>query len=302
MIDQINTVGSAGNTDSADSADSLDSLQKFLLKDLAIRGAIVSLQSSWQEVLNRRPYPPQMTELLGQATAATLLMTANIKFDGRLTLQLQSEGDLRLVVVQSDNQLAFRALAQCKPIKTNQLSTITENGIIAISLENKHEKQPYQGLVGVQADALSENIEFYFNQSEQLKTLLVLRANDQQAGGVLLQAMPQCDASEDDWQRLRYVLNTFSLRELRAIDLPTKLQRLFAEDEVVIFPESHPNFDCTCSEERTLMMLNSLSVSKLEDIIHKDTAINIACDFCGQTYRHDAATIQALLANRQHPN
>lgn len=278
-------------------------IQKFLFNELDVRGVVVHLDSAWQEVLNRRQYAANISEILGEATVATLLMSANVKFNGQLMLQLQSQGSLPLLVVQSDNQQQFRALARHSGNASDaDLRQITPDGVIAIMIEANAGDEPYQGLVSIDADSIAANIETYFNQSEQLQTLLVLRADKQQAAGILLQVLPDAGVTDDDWTRLRHMAETLNLAELQHIDTETLVSRLFAEDDKTVFPADKVRFQCSCSDERTLSMLASLDESELSEIVASNQSVNVGCDFCGKTYEHDAATIAALLSNKIHPN
>lgn len=279
-----------------------NTIQKFLFNDLDVRGVVVHVDSAWQELLQRRSYTPKITELLGEATVATLLMSANVKFDGQIMLQLQSPGDLSLLLVQSDNQQQFRALARYDGLLGEPLTQMATQGVIAIMIEAKIGDEPYQGLVSIDSDSMADNIETYFNQSEQLQTMLVLRADEQQAAGILLQVLPDADISTDDWIRLRHMAETLNLEELQHIDSETVISRLFAEDNKTVFPASATNFQCGCSDERTLSMLASLDEAELTEIVGANQSVSVSCDFCGQHYAHDAATIAALLANKIHPN
>ncbi len=279
-----------------------NTIQKFLLNELGVRGAVVHVDSAWQTVLTRRTYPENIAELLGQAVAATLLMSSNIKFEGQLMMQLQSPSDLSLLVVQSSNDYHFRALARHRPQPTGSLLDMADDGLIAIILEAEHGKTPYQGVVGINSDTLAGNLATYFNQSEQLQTLFVLRANQQQAAGIFLQVLPDATIDDDDWQRLQHLTDTLNLQELQNIDAQTLITRIFAEDDKTLYPAETVTFDCGCSDARTLAMLANLEVSELEEIVATDESVVVACDFCGQQYSHDAATIAALLANKIHPN
>ncbi|MGY0398945.1 MAG: Hsp33 family molecular chaperone HslO [Ostreibacterium sp.] len=280
-----------------------NTLQKFLLSDLMIRGVFVHLDTAWQEVLARRSYATSIAELLGQATVATLLMSSHIKFNGKLTLQLQSHGDLDLLVVQSDNQLHFRSLASYKGLLGGNLSEITgEDAVIVISIEHSKGERPYQGIVTVASNSMADNLATYFNQSEQLKTLLVLRADGKQAAGLLLQVIPDSPVQDDDWIRLHHVAETLNLDELKTIDSEKLIGRIFAEDKVVVYPVAQATFNCTCSDERTLAMLLSLTVDELLEIKQSQESVTVGCDFCGKKYSHDAETISAMVANKIYPN
>lgn len=279
-----------------------NTVQKFLLNDLDVRGVIVHLDNAWQEILSRRQYAPATAELLGQASAATLLMSANIKFNGQLMLQLQSAGDLSLLVVQSSNERRFRAMARYESLMGGALGDIAKDGVIAIMIEANKGDEPYQGLVSISDNSLATNLETYFNQSEQLQTMLVLRADGKQAAGILLQVLPDANIDDDDWQRLRHVAETLNLNEMQSIDSATMISRIFAEDDKTLYPEQSAAFECGCSGERTLAMLASLDEPELQEIVDAEESVTVSCDFCGQKYQHDALTIAALLSNKIHPN
>ncbi len=284
-----------------------NTIQKFLLNELDVRGAIVHLDTAWQTILERREYPHNIAELLGQATAATLLMSTNIKFNGQLMLQLQSPSNLSLLTVQNTNTYHFRALARYQEDNVlnspqQSLTKLANDGLIAIIVEAEKGKEPYQGIVGIDSDVLSDCLETYFNQSEQLKTMLILRANEKQVAGILLQVMPSSKVNDDDWERLRHICETLNLSELETVDCETMIGRIFAEDDKVVYPCEPATFSCTCSDERTLAMLTSLETEELQDIVDAGESITIACDFCGQAYNHDVATISALLSHKKYPN
>lgn len=282
-----------------------NTVQKFLLNELDVRGVIVHLDSAWQTVLARRHYPAPLVDLLGQATAATLLMSANIKFEGQLMLQLQSQKLLSLLVVQNTHDNHFRALARYSGYGNALSSTLTEvaeGGLIAIVIEADQGKEPYQGIVSIDSDSLASNVETYFNQSEQLKTLLVLRADEQQVAGILLQALPNSAVDDDNWIRLRHLAETLNLDEMQHVNSETMITRLFAEDDKTVYPAESAEFECACSDERTLVMLANLDNEELQEIVDAEESVSVSCDFCGQKYDHDAPTIAALLSHKRHPN
>ncbi len=279
-----------------------NTLQKFLLNNLDVRGAIIHLDTAWQEVLRRRNYEAVIAELLGQATAATLLMGANIKFEGSLLLQLQSQGDLPLMLVQSDNRCRFRSLAKFVGQTPRSLTKMAIDGVIMIAVESQMSDKPYQGVVSIHSDQLSDNIETYFNRSEQLQTILVLRADNEQAAGILLQVLPDAKISDDDWTRLHHLAATLNLTEFKTVDTQTMIKRIFAEDDKIVYEPTSAAFECGCSDERTLAMLASLDEKELREIAVAEESVVVGCDFCGKKYQHDAATIAALLSNKIHPN
>jgi molecular chaperone Hsp33 len=97
----------------------MSELHKFLFDGLPVRGAIVRLTDSWVEVLRRRAsnnvtgaYPEPVRALLGEMTAAAVLMQSNIKFDGALVLQIFGDGPVQVAVAEVQSDFALRATAK----------------------------------------------------------------------------------------------------------------------------------------------------------------------------------------------
>jgi molecular chaperone Hsp33 len=311
----------------------LSELHKFLFEGLPVRGMLVRLTDSWQEILRRRQqaggYPAAVTELLGEMTAAATLMQANIKFNGALILQVQGDGPVKLAVAEVQPDLTLRATASvtgevAADAPLSHMVNVNNQGRCAITLDPKDRKpgqQPYQGVVPLFGDRheklekLSEVIEHYMLQSEQLDTRLVLAANDQVAAGLLIQRLPlQGEANlsgagavakdedqiglNEDYNRIAILAASLKREELLTLDAETILRRLFWEEDVRRFePQTGadgPRFACTCSRERVSNMLRSLGREEIESIIAEQGQVEVGCDFCGAQYRFDpvdAATV-----------
>src|ERR1700761_7310225 len=89
-----------------------DQLQKFMFSAAPVRGEIVSLRNTWQEVLTRRDYPAPVRTILGEMIAACALLSANLKFDGTLIMQIYGDGPVKMLVVQCNSDLSMRATAK----------------------------------------------------------------------------------------------------------------------------------------------------------------------------------------------
>ena len=287
----------------------MSELHKFLFDGLPVRGMLVRLTDAWQDMLARRQqaggYPQAVTELLGEMTAAATLMQANIKFNGALILQIMGDGPVKLAVAEVQPDLSLRATAtvvgevadaSAGVVKLSDMVNVNNQGRCAITLDPKDRQpgqQPYQGVVPLFGDRheklekLSEVIEHYMLQSEQLDTRLVLAANDKVAAGLLIQRLPvkgennlegnlagqsRADAvrsaDEDqigvneDYNRISILAASLKREELLELDVDTILRRLFWEEPHTRFEplagETGPRFACTCSRERVGAMLRSL--------------------------------------------
>ena len=309
----------------------MSELHKFLFDGLPVRGMLVRLTDSWQDILSRRQqaggYPEAVTELLGEMTAAAVLMQANIKFNGALVLQIMGDGPVKLAVAEVQPDLSLRATAKVAgevaqgslaQVKLSDMVNVNNQGRCAITLDPKDRlpgQQPYQGVVPLfddqrqRIEKVSEVLEHYMLQSEQLDTRLVLAANGQVAAGLLIQRLPikgeanlqggssAAQANEDeigrneDYNRISILAASLKRDELLTLDVDTILHRLFWEEPHTRFVpqtgEDGPRFACSCSRERVAGMLRSLGVDEVESILAEQGQVEVGCDFCGAHYRFD---------------
>jgi molecular chaperone Hsp33 len=295
---------------------------KFIFEGLPVRGMLVRLTDSWQEVLRRRQtvgaHPPEVQVLLGEMTAAGVLMQANIKFNGALVLQIFGDGPVKLAVAEVQSDLSFRATATVVgPVppgaRLEAMLNVHGQGRCAITLDPKDKfpgQQPYQGVVPLHGDrreplqAVSQVLEHYMLQSEQLDTLLILAANEQVAAGLLIQRMPVEGQgnllgrrNEDDiglneaYQRIAMLAATLTREELLTLKPEQILHRLFWEETLRVFEAQQPRFACTCSRERVQAMLRGLGREESESLIEERGLVEVGCEFCGLQYRFDAIDV-----------
>jgi len=274
-----------------------DCLRRFLFEELNIRGQLVHLDAAWREVLQRRTYPPPVRRLLGESMAAAALLTATVKLDGRLSLQIQSRGPLRSMVVQCSSELGLRGLARWDQIPEQPaLASLCPDATLAITLAPERGNS-YQGLVELGDDTLASALERYFAHSEQLPTMLVLAADRERAAGLLLQELP--DVTRDDrdaWNRVGMLAATLEERELLSLNAETLLRRLFAEDDVRMFEPEPLSFRCGCSRERTAAVLAALGEEEIETLLRERGVVEISCDFCGHEFHFDPVDVAAIFA------
>ena len=303
----------------------MSELHKFVFEGLPVRGMLVRLTDAWQEILRRHSdaggYPAAVTELLGEMTAAATLMQANIKFNGALVMQIMGDGPVKLAVAEVQPDLSLRSTATvvgevAEDAPLSHMVNVNNQGRCAITLDPKDRlpgQQPYQGVVPLFGDRheklekLSEVIEHYMLQSEQLDTRLVLAADDKIAAGLLIQRLPlqgegnlagQSTARDEDqiglnedYNRIAILAASLKREELLTLDADTILRRLFWEENLRRFDpltgESGPRFACTCSRERVSNMLRGLGHDEVESILAEQGQVEVGCEFCGAQYRFD---------------
>ena len=300
----------------------MSELHKFLFEGLPVRGMIVRLTDSWREVLQRREavggYPREVRELLGEMAAAGVLMQANIQFNGALVLQVFGDGPVKLAVTEVRPDLGFRATAKVTAdvpagARLEAMLNVQGRGRCAITLDPQDRlpgQQPYQGIVPLHGDRreplqqVSEVLEHYMLQSEQLDTRLVLAADDQVAAGLLIQRMPvEGEANlagrrneddigrSEDFARIAMLAATLTREELLGLEAARILHRLFWQETVRRLDVLHPRFACSCSRERVRAMLLGLGREESDSLIAERGEVEVGCDFCGRHYRFDAVDI-----------
>lgn len=278
-----------------------DFIQRFHFSDSPVRGEIVQLADTVAAIMERHAYPERVQSLLGEAVAAAVLLASTLKFEGSLILQVRGDGPLETLMVECNNHLEVRAIAQVGERWNEEtaqwsLSALFGNGQLAITID-PDQGERYQGIVPLGDSTLAACLEHYFAQSEQLPTRLWLAAGDDAAAGLLLQVLPGHDQGEDAdiWPRLQQLTDTVTGDEL--LDLPASelLYRLYHEEQVELHEATDVCFHCNCSRERTERVLISLGEAELNDILAEQGAIDITCQFCNQEYRFDAIDVAQML-------
>ena len=315
----------------------MSELHKFLFDGLPVRGMIVRLTDAWVEILARRatngstgPYAAPVAELLGEMAAAGALMQSNIKFNGALVLQIFGDGPVKVAVVEVQPDLSLRATAKvvgevAADARLTDLVNVNNEGRCAITLDPKDKhpgQQPYQGVVPLYGDKheklgkLSQVLDHYMLQSEQLDTTLILAADDKVAAGLMIQRLPAtgeanlsgtaaAQANEDqigvneDYNRIAILAGSLTREELLTLDVETILHRLFWEEPLLRFEPQSPKFACSCSRTRVANMIRSLGVEEVESILSERDDVEVACDFCGQQYNFDAVDAAQIFTGPQ---
>ena len=317
----------------------MSEVHKFLFDGLPVRGVVVRLTDAWTEVLRRRAsnsesgsYAVPVQEMLGEMTAAAVLMQSNIKFDGSLVLQIFGDGPVKVAVVEVQTDLGLRATATVvgdvpAATRLSGMVNVHNEGRCAITLDPQTKfpgQQPYQGVVplfddrGLPIEKLSAVLEHYMLQSEQLDTTLVLAADHKVAAGLLIQRLPMAGAgnlagsmvskeNEDQiglnehYNRIAVLASSLKREELLTLDVDTILRRLFWEENITRFEPNTgmdgPHFSCSCSRGRVGKMIQALGRDEAEGILSERANIEVGCEFCGVQYRFDPVDAAQLFTD-----
>jgi molecular chaperone Hsp33 len=304
-------------------------LRRFVLEHHPVRGFWARLDEPWTELLQLRSYPGAVQSLLGEALTASVLLAATLKFEGTLSLQLEGQGPLRLLLAQCTHDFRVRAVADLREgaklpgtvaraaddqiaVALGQAASFVElvgSGRLAVTVEAEERASRYQGIVALQGGSLAACLEEYFASSEQLPTRIALTTSGVHAAGVLVQKMPGSVAqgealaarSQQAWENMEVAVSALPLATLQTGSAEQLLHTLCGAHDVRLFSETPVRFVCRCNRERVAGLLRALGAEELRGILVEQGAVNVTCEFCGRPYRFDAIDVERILSNDAAP-
>lgn len=274
-----------------------DRLYRFTFEYFGVRGAIVSLDASWQALVDRHDYTPTVRDYLGQTLAAATMLSCTIKYRGALILQLQGNGPLRTLVAQATDRRTVRGMALADgDVPAGDFARAFGAGRLTMTADSTAGER-FQGIVALQGESIAQVLEAYFHQSEQLATRIWLAAGGRTAAGMMLQRLPGAQPDAEDWQRVCLLADTLAQHELLQLEPGETLRRLFHEEVVRLYEPEPIAFRCNCSRERIESALRGMGRREVDSIIAEQGAVEANCEFCNAQYRFDAVDVAALFAD-----
>ncbi|ADN00367.1 Hsp33 family molecular chaperone HslO [Dickeya dadantii] len=283
-----------------------DQLHRYLFENHAVRGELVTVSDTFQQMLTNHDYPVPVKNLLGEMLVATSLLTATLKFSGDITVQLQGDGPLKLAVINGNHQQQMRGVARLQGniAADSSLHDMVGNGYLVITI-TPTEGERYQGVVGLDGDNVAACLENYFQQSEQLPTRLFIRTGEhdgrQCAAGMLLQVLPAQHGNREDFDHLTQLTATVKGEELFGLPADEVLYRLYHQENVTLYEPQPVAFQCHCSRERCADALMTLPADEVSDILGQDGQIDMHCDYCGSHYLFSVQDIADLRQSGAEP-
>ncbi|MFP3365825.1 Hsp33 family molecular chaperone HslO [Pseudoalteromonas sp. SIMBA_148] len=276
-----------------------DLLHRYLFNELDVRGELVQIENAYNEMIADHNYPDPVKALLGELLVATCLLTATLKFEGEIAVQLQGDGPVKYAVINGDDKQNMRGIARLQSeITGTTVKELIGQGYMVITI-TPEKGERYQGIVPLEHDTLSECIESYFEQSEQLKTRLWFATDTTEgsakACGLFLQVLPvDKQKSIEDFAHLEALSNTIKSEELLHLDANTVLTRLYHEDNPRVFEPQAIKFKCGCSRDKTITALVNIGQEELlKDVAEKGT-VNINCHYCLKEYVFNEQDIKSI--------
>ena len=285
-------------------------MRRFIVEHQPVRGHWVHLKGAWRDLRAHSDYPAPVRSLLGQAVAASVLLAATLKFRGRLTLQLQGNGAVSLMVAQCTHDFRVRAIAhfdegQIEAITAEEVpggatfrSLAGSDGRFTVTIEADERSLRYQGIVPLTGQSLAESLEAYFDASEQLPTRVRLAADDEHSAGLLVQRLPEAgEQAGEAWDSAQRGFERLTAKDLLRRPVEDVLGRGLPAYDLRLFRGAPVQFECRCGEGRVTALLRALGPEEVRDVLQDQGAVTVTCEFCHRPYRFDAEAIDALFAD-----
>ncbi|HEV2614893.1 MAG TPA: Hsp33 family molecular chaperone HslO [Gammaproteobacteria bacterium] len=272
-----------------------DTLVRFILENRPIRGEIVYLDESYREVMNRHPYPLEIQKLLGELLAGASLLSATLKYEGALIIQIQGNGPISLLLAQANSERQLRGLAKWEGEIPADFNQAVGEGKMAITIDPGIGVERYQGIVELRGNNIARIIENYFYQSEQLPTFLFLCANESRAVGFLVQSLPQ-EKNEilEDWLHVEHLVRTLTEKELLELPPEKILYRLFNQETVKIFEGQPVSFYCRCSRDAMAKAIFTMGKEEARQLAEEHQVVSVTCEFCNKKQDFDRIDIERI--------
>jgi molecular chaperone Hsp33 len=289
---------------------SQDVLNRYLFDNLHARGELVQLSKSYQQSIDKHNYPQGVRILLGELMAAACLLTATIKFEGDITVQLQGDGPVAYMSMNGNNNQEMRGIARLtENTELIGLKALIGKGNMIITIRPKN-AEAYQGIVALEKETLAECLAHYFDVSEQIPTKIWLFSDDekQQVAGSLIQLLPGSDEADggdkekqqSDFDHLCQLTNTIKADEIFNLNAQSLLYRLYHQEQVRLFDPQSVSFVCGCSSDKCLSAMAQIEASEIKSIIEEQGNLSMTCEYCLTTYAFDEQQLSSYLDETKH--
>ncbi len=277
----------------------MNTINRFLFKDLDIRGQHLSLIDTWQDMIQNRGYSVLVRQLFGELSALAIFLANGIKHKGKLTLQVQGSGIVSLLLVEITSDLKIRGMVRSDSTieEDDSLDKILGEGQIIATLYNSQTDHSFQSLVPINQKGLIATFEDYFFQSEQLESRLWVSSTQENLCAMLLQKMPEADQHDSEgWHRVGTLSDTITQDELNSLDAESLLHRLFHEETLQLFNADWVGYECEKNKERFEKIIYDLGEQDARDLLKERGEIAIHNEICNEHLFFDEQDIDRIFA------
>lgn len=294
----------------------MDRLTKAVTNNGYIRIYALNARETVQRASEYQGAMPLGTAALGRLMCGAVMMGAMQKNDNAsLTIQLKGGGPLGLTLAVADTKGHVKGyIAHPEAdLPLNNLGKldvgggIGKNGYLSVVRDMKM-KEPYVGQVPIQSGEIGDDLAYYFAQSEQVPSLVALGVlvdrdySVKQAGGFIVQIMPDCD---------EFNLKKFEKTAEKITSVTAMLDRGLTNEELIgevmsgfeteILESMPVSYNCDCCDERMRRAIIGLGKDEIRDIIREQGEAEIVCQFCNKAYVYGREQLEEMLEQAVRP-
>ncbi len=282
-----------------------DLLVRGVMEAQNLKVALVLLPGVAREARLRHRLKPVSASMLAQAIAGAGLLAALQKGDARINLQLECDGQLRGLLVDAGADGTFRGYVKNTLVDVELAqdfrwrAALGNSGYLSVLRDLGPEY--YRSSVELSAFTLAEDLNHYFEVSDQVKTAVAISVasrGDERLGvvaGALVQALPNGDekALEQVGATLQAALDA-AVQDLSLGDAQALWQRVFPQ--VAVLERTPARWQCTCSKTKVLDTLAAVGRAEVQDILDTTGSTAVTCHFCSTRHEVTFHDLVALLA------
>ena len=267
----------------------------FLFPDKDIKLSVVQLRlNACRSSGPSAEIDTDSNHLIGELTAANILLSCSIKHQGSVTLQISGNGPVSLVFSECDNNGFYRSLIKKNSNYIDKIQSdctfdeligTNKTAIFSATIKfNDRKRNPYQGIVEINSAGLSESIESYLNKSEQIPSFLRLYSSGNWVKGFLLQALPTVTDSgeKNSLNQMKLSLGSIKKNKFFENDIEDFFMKTHIEYNLIRTKTMTPRFRCTCTRKKLLESLSEILKKELGQ--KRRESIAVECEFCGKVY------------------
>ena len=270
-----------------------DILVPFTLNGSKIRGKIVRLSGITTKILKKHNYPKSISLLLSEVMANCCCLASTLKFNGKFTLQMSSQGSIRTLMSDFSSDGALRAYAsfdkeKLKKFKIkdfNDLQKIMSKGYIAFTTSLNNSNERYQGITPIEEGGLVNSILNYLKNSEQIdteiKSFKSFRNGYFLSGAIIIQKMPDNKSFQENFEESKVFLQSLKNDEFfDENNLQNILFNLFHKFSIRVHKNKIITDLCSCNVKKVQDTINKLNKKDLNKFILPNGNIEVICEFC----------------------
>ncbi|OGT63989.1 MAG: hypothetical protein A3J38_02680 [Gammaproteobacteria bacterium RIFCSPHIGHO2_12_FULL_45_9] len=285
-----------------------DNARRFCFASGPVRGEWVNLSESFHTVIRQHRYPPEKAHVLGELLCVAVLLTSTMKFEGEMTVQLETTGAISTLVAKCSHEFRIRGFMDWnREASPEAVEQSFDQGKLVVTVKGADNTILYQSMVPLEGCRVSAALEHYFVQSEQVPTRFWLVVSETQVVGLMLQRLPMkagesAEQAEHLWEEVCHLTETVKPEELSTWDLETLIKKMYAEHDVELFESRKVWFGCTCSVERMEQAVFTLEPVESKLLMEQGGTVDVTCQYCGKSYGFDAIALKRIFAKQAKKN